>query len=247
MMQEIRLVIVDDHPIVRKGLREVIEHEPDLKVLAEAGDGETGLELIRTLRPRIALLDLDMPKLDGFVVAMQIRKLNLPVQTIFLTVHSEVDLLDRAMEVGGKGFIAKESALLDIVNGIRSVAEGRPFVSPSMTAALMERRAKTTDPKKHTSGLASLSPAEKRILTMIAAGKPTKEIAAELYIHSRTVETHRASICSKPHLSGTNSLLRYALQHKAELRVDSTSFPANFAGFRARPARHSAWYQVQRP
>ena len=217
MTEEIRLVIVDDHPIVRKGLCEVIEDEPDLKVLAEAGDGEAGLELIRKLLPQIAILDLDMPKLDGFAVARQIRQLNLSVETIFLTIHSEVDLLDRAMDVGAKGFIVKESALLDIVNGIRSVAGGRPFVSPSMTAALLERRATTTRLNKNTPGLASLSPTERRILTMIAAGKSTKEIAAELYIHSRTVETHRASICSKLNLSGTNSLLRYALEHKSEL------------------------------
>ena len=219
MTQEIRLVILDDHPIVRRGLREVIEHEPDLKVLAEAGDGEIGLELIRKLLPQIAVLDLDMPKLDGFAVARRIRQLNLSVETIFLTVHNELDLLDRAMEVGGKGFIVKESAVLDIVNGIRSVAEGRPFVSPSMTAALLGRRGNSMGLKKNTPGLASLSPAERRILIMIAAGKSTKEIAAELYIHSRTVETHRGSICSKLHLSGTNSLLRYALEHKSELAL----------------------------
>jgi DNA-binding NarL/FixJ family response regulator len=219
MMQEIWLVIVDDHPIVRRGLREVIEHELDLKVLAEAGDGEIGLELIRKLLPQIAVLDLDMPKLDGFAVARRIRQLNLPVETIFLTVHNELDLLDRAMDVGGKAFIAKESALLDIVNGIRSVAEGRLFVSPSMTGALLDRRATAMGVKKNMPGLASLTPAERRILSMIAAGKSTKEIAAELYIHSRTVETHRASICSKLQLSGTNSLLRYALEHKSELAL----------------------------
>jgi DNA-binding NarL/FixJ family response regulator len=219
MMREIWLVIVDDHPIVRRGLREVIEHELDLKVLAEAGDGEIGLELIRKLLPQIAVLDLDMPKLDGFAVARRIRQLNLPVETIFLTVHNELDLLDRAMDVGGKAFIAKESALLDIVNGIRSVAEGRLFVSPSMTGALLDRRATAMGVKKNMPGLASLTPAERRILSMIAAGKSTKEIAAELYIHSRTVETHRASICSKLQLSGTNSLLRYALEHKSELAL----------------------------
>jgi DNA-binding NarL/FixJ family response regulator len=219
MMQEIWLVIVDDHPIVRRGLREVIEHELDLKVLAEAGDGEIGLELIRKLLPQIAVLDLDMPKLDGFAVARRIRQLNLPVETIFLTVHNELDLLDRAMDVGGKAFIAKESALLDIVNGIRSVAEGRLFVSPSMTGALLDRRATAMGVKKNMPGLASLTPAERRILSMIAAGKSTKGIAAELYIHSRTVETHRASICSKLQLSGTNSLLRYALEHKSELAL----------------------------
>lgn len=217
MAEEICLVIADDHPIVRKGLREFIEDEPDLKVQGEAGDGEAALSLIRKLRPHIAVLDLDMPKLDGFAVAAEIRKLNLSVEIIFLTMHSEVDLLHRALDLGGKGYVVKESALVDIVNAIRAVAAGRPFVSPSMTAALLERRAKTMGLKKHTPGLASLSPAERRILTMIAASKATKEIAAELYIHPRTVETHRASICSKLHLSGTNSLLRYALEHKSEL------------------------------
>jgi DNA-binding NarL/FixJ family response regulator len=217
MTQEIRLVVVDDHPIVRKGLRDMIDAEPDLNVVAEAGDGEAGLELIRALQPHIAVLDLDMPKLDGFAVATEISKLNLPVETIFLTIHSEVDLLDRAMGVGGKGFIVKESALLEIVNGIRSVAAGQPFVSPSMTAALLDRRVKLRDAEKCKPGLLHLSRTEKRILGMIAAGKPTKTIAAELYIHPRTVETHCANICAKLSLSGANSLLKYALEHKSDL------------------------------
>jgi CheY-like chemotaxis protein len=103
-------------------------------VVAEAGDGETGLALIRKLQPQVAVLDLDMPKLDGFAVAREIHKSNLPVQIIFLTIHSEVDLLHKAMDLGGSGYIVKESALLDIVNGVRSVAAGCPFVSLCMTA-----------------------------------------------------------------------------------------------------------------
>src|SRR5215469_14624698 len=142
MTQEIRLVIADDHPIVRKGLREIIEQEPDFKVVGEAGDGEAALVLTRKLQPDIAILDLDMPKLDGFGVAAGVRDLSLPVEIIFLTIHSEADLLQRAMDLGAKGYIVKESALVDIVNGIRSIAAGRPFVSPSMTAALLNRRAK---------------------------------------------------------------------------------------------------------
>ncbi len=217
MQEEIRLIVADDHPIVRKGLRQVIEEEPDLKVLGEAGDGEAGLALIRKLQPDIAVLDLDMPKLDGFAVAREIRKLNLTVEIIFLTMHSEVDLLHRAMDLGGKGYIVKESALLDIVNGIRSVAVGRPFVSPSMTAALLDRRALAQALARTKPGFSEMTPSERRILGMIAAGKPTKVIAAELHIHPRTVETHRASICSKLNLSGANSLLRFALEHKLEL------------------------------
>jgi len=217
MSDEIRIVIADDHPIVRKGLRQVIEEEPDLRVVAEAGDGETGLALIQKLQPQVAVLDLDMPKLDGFAVAGEIRKSNVPVEIIFLTIHSEVDLLHRAMDLGGSGYIVKESALVDIVNGVRSVAAGRPFVSPSMTSALLERRTRAQALKGTTPGLGDLTPSERRILSMIAACKPTSVIAAELYIHQRTVETHRASICHKLQLNGANSLLRFALEHKSEL------------------------------
>jgi DNA-binding NarL/FixJ family response regulator len=217
MPGEIRLVIADDHPVVRKGLRQVIQEEPDLRVLAEAGDGESCLALIQKLHPHIAVLDLDMPKLDGFAVAREIRGLPLAVEIIFLTIHNEVDLLHRAMDLGGKGYIVKESALVDIVNGIRSVAVGRPFVSPSMTAALLERRTQAQAWERAMPALGELTPAERRILGMIASGLPTKAIAAELHVDPRTVETHRASICYKLRLSGANSLLRFALEHKPEL------------------------------
>jgi DNA-binding NarL/FixJ family response regulator len=217
MSDEIRIVIADDHPIVRKGLRQVIEEEPDLKVVAEAGDGQAGLELIRKLQPQIALLDLDMPKLDGFAVAREIQKSNLRVEIIFLTIHSEVDLLHRAMDLGGSGYILKESALIDIVNGLRSVAMGRSFVSPSMTSALLTLRKRSQVLQRATPGLGELTPSERVILNMVAAGKQTNAIAAELHIHPRTVDTHRANISQKLHLNGANSLLRFALEHKSEL------------------------------
>ena len=217
MSDEIRIVIADDHPVVRKGLRQVIEEEPGLKVVAEAGDGETGLGLIQTLQPHIAVLDLEMPKLGGFAVAQAIRKSKLRVEIIFLTIHSEVDLLHKAMDLGGNGYILKESALIDIVNGIRSVAMGRPFVSPSMTPALLSRLARSQALERATPGLGELTPSERVILSMVAAGKPTNVIAAELHIHPRTVDTHRANISQKLHLNGANSLLRFALEHKSEL------------------------------
>ena len=217
MSNPIRIVIADDHPIVRTGLRRVIEGEPDFEVVAEAGDGETGLELIRKLQPHVAILDLDMPKLNGFEVASEIRRSNLSVEVIFLTIHREVDLLHKAMDIGGSGYIVKETALVDIVDGIRSVAAGRPYVSPSMTPALLQRRARAQALVETTQGLNDLTPSERRILSMIAMGKATSAIAAELFIHERTVESHRASISHKLQLKGANSLLRFALEHKSEL------------------------------
>jgi len=115
------------------------------------------------------------------------------------------------MSLGAAGYIVKESALIDIINAIRSVTAGRPFVSPSMTAALLERRTR----QEATPGLNELTPSERRILGLIAAGKQTSIIASELHIHPRTVETHRTSICHKLRLNGTNSLLRFALENKA--------------------------------
>jgi len=217
MSNPIRIVIADDHPIVRKGLRQVIEEEPDFQVVAEAGDGETGLELIRKLQPHVAILDLDMPRLNGFEVAGEIRRSNLPVEVIFLTIHREVDLLHKAMDIGGSGYIVKQSALVDIVDGIRSVAARRPYVSPSMTPALLQRRARAQALEETTPSLNDLTPSERRILSMIAMGKATSAIAAELFIHERTVESHRESISYKLQLKGANSLLRFALEHKSEL------------------------------
>lgn len=216
MNDEISIVIADDHPIVRKGLREVIEDEPDLKVVAEAGDGQTGLAEIERLRPVIAVVDLHMPRMDGFALAAEVRRRKLSVEIVFLTMHDEVDILHRAMDLG-KGYILKESALVEIVNGIRTIVAGRPFVSPSMTASLLARRSQTEDFQRGMPALSDLTPSERRILNMIAAGKPTKVIATELHIHPRTVETHRASICHKLQLNGANSLLRFALENKSKL------------------------------
>ncbi len=217
MQKTIRIAIADDHPIVRKGLRQIIEEQPDLTVVAEAGDGAAGLALIRELRPDVAILDLHMPKLDGFAVAQEIRKSDLPVSIIFLTIHAEVDFLHRAFEIGGKGYVLKDSALVDIVNAVNSVAAGIPFVSPSLTPTLLSHRSDVKTLEGSQPGLHELTAAERRILAMIASGKPTKVIADELHVHPRTVETHRGSICHKLGLSGANSLLRFALEHKSEL------------------------------
>ena len=216
MGDEISIVIADDHPVVRKGLRNEIEAEPDLKVVGEAGDGAAALALLETLRPRIAVLDLHMPKMDGFRVAELAIKRELGAGIIFLTMHDEVDLLQEAMKLG-KGYILKESALAEVVNGIRRVAAGRTYVSPSMADALFERRSAVQTLHRSLPGLDDLTAAERRILKMIGAGKATKEIAAELHVHPRTVESHRAGIGKKLQLNGANSLLRFALEHKAEL------------------------------
>jgi len=214
---EIRILIADDHPVVRKGLRQVIEGDPALKVVAEANDGEAALVQIGKLQPQIAVLDIDMPKLDGFGVAREILKRKVPVEIVFLTIHGEEDLFHAAMDLGAKGYILKESAVLEIVNGLRTVALGQYYVSSPLTAHLMHRRSRAQAFAQAKPSLNDLTPSERRILRMIADDKSSKEIAAELCIHYRTIENHRASICQKLGLHGSNSLLRFALQHRSEL------------------------------
>ncbi len=124
-----------------------------------AGDGEAGVKLIQATKPHMALLDLDIPQLDGFEVIRRVQQLQTAVDIIFLTIHSEVDLLHRALELGAKGYILKESALLEIVSGVRSIAAGKPYVSPSLTPALLKRRTVVEDFERGNPKLSHLTPA----------------------------------------------------------------------------------------
>ena len=215
MADQIRILLADDHPVVRKGLRMAIEEDEGLSVVGEAADGEAALALIVELLPQIAVLDIDMPKLDGFAVAREIAARHLPVATIFLTLHTGEDPFRAAMELRAKGYILKDSAMLEIVTGIRAVAAGQPYLSSALTARLLQPPSPARAPND---ALASrLTPTERRIVQLIAADKSSKEIAEVLSIHYRTIENHRTTICRKLGLEGANALLRFALQNKNRL------------------------------
>src|SRR3984957_2506423 len=213
MDSEIRILIADDHPLMRKGLRLSVEEDPGLKVVGEASDGEMALSLLKKHHPDVALLDIEMPKLDGLGVAREMVKSGLKTKVIFLTLHSSQDLFRSAMELGCKGYILKDSAVQEVVAGIRAVASGRPYISAAITTDLLESRNRPQSSHALTS---NLTPAELRIMRLIAQGKTSKEIGAELSIHYRTVENHRTSMCRKLELEGegANALLRFALQNR---------------------------------
>jgi len=217
MAHDIRIMIADDHPIVRRGLVQLIQDDPMMKIIAEADDGEAALARIEETIPQIAVLDVDMPKLDGFGVAREIQKRRLPVDVVFLTIHCEEDIFHAAMDMGAKGYILKESAAIEIVKGLRAVAAGQYYVTPSLTAYLLHRRSRAQKFKQTQQNLNALTPTERRILQMVADHKSSKEIAAELFVHYRTVENHRTNICQKLGLRGHNALLKYAIQHKSEI------------------------------
>ncbi|HKF44338.1 MAG TPA: response regulator transcription factor [Thermoanaerobaculia bacterium] len=216
MKNPIEIVIADDHPIFRRGLRHVIEAEPDLRVLAEAGDGKAALEEIRRHSPDVAVLDVQMPGLSGFGVAQELRKERLP-GLVFLTMHNDPGMLDRAFEVGAMAYVLKDAALSEIVQAVRAAAAGRTFVSPSLSDLLVDRAFPGRAAPKRSSRFEALTDRERQILKLIAESKTSKEIGATLGVHYRTIENSRTAISQKLGLQGSHALVKFAFDHKTEL------------------------------
>ena len=208
--------MADDHPIVRQGLRRMIEADKNLLIVAEAGNGQTALELIENHQPNVAVLDIDMPEMDGFEVVRQLRRKKINIEIVFLTMHHEEELFQAAMDLGVKGYVLKDSAISDIVTAIKSVAKGRPFLSLALTALLLNRRRRTVELEQEKPGLHLLTLTEKRILKFIAENKTSKEIGEELFVSYRTIESHRANISRKLDLHGSLALVKFAAIHKSE-------------------------------
>ncbi len=218
MDSQIKIVLADDHPIVRNGLKMSIQTVKEWDVIAEASDGEAALALVRKYRPHILVLDIDMPKMDGLAVAREMRKQALATKIIFLTLHCDQDLFRSAVDLGSMGYILKDCAALEIKACIQAVSEGRPFYSSALTMpAIKKLEAAIVTPGE--SLMRHLSPMERKILQLIANGKTSKDIGAELSIHHRTVENHRTAMCRKLSLDGEgpSALLRFALQHRSAL------------------------------
>ena len=212
----ITVFVADDHPLMRKGLVLALAEEPSLQVIGEAADGATALHHIVDLKPAVAILDLDMPELDGFEITRRLAKLQLPTAVIILTLHSSVDLLFGALDLGVRGYILKSSAIADVVEGVHRVALGGSFLSEGMQMLLARR------PQARSQGLdqlAALNPTEQRIVREIAAGFSSREIADALSLSSRTVENYRAKICAKLGLSGAHALTRFAISQRASFQT----------------------------
>jgi DNA-binding NarL/FixJ family response regulator len=217
MTTELRILIADDHPVFRRGLRMIIEADASLKVVAEAEDGITALARIKEEEPDVAVLDVDMPQGGGFEVVRDLQKLNLHTEVIFLTMYKDEGLFNRAMDIGVKGYVLKDSAIGDIVASLKAVAAGQNYISQPLATFLVNRSRRLATFVQQTPSINDLTPTERRILRFIAAHKTSREIAAELFISVRTVEHHRANICVKLDLHGSNALIKFAVAHKSEL------------------------------
>lgn len=223
MASEITVLIADDHPIFRRGLRQVIDGEPDMRVVAEADQGEAALEGLRAHRPDVAVLDIRMPRASGLDVAQRVREEGLPTRILFLTMHDQAAMFERAMALGAAGYVLKDAALSEIVHAIRTAGTGRTFVSPALSDYLVARAFPTrqsgvpVNPEEAATGIASLTPRERHLLRLIADAQTSKEIATVFGVHYRTIENQRSAISQKLGLQGSHALVKFAFDHRDEL------------------------------
>jgi DNA-binding NarL/FixJ family response regulator len=217
MNQGLKVVIADDHPLFRKGLRQSIEDDPSMTIVGEAGDGETALRMIEERGADVAVLDIDMPRMSGLRIAELVQQRNLFVALVILTMYKQEDMFNEAMDAGVRGYVLKETAAIDILEAMKTVAGGRYYISPSLSHNLVLRNQRAKDLLERTPTLRDLTPSERRVLAMIARQKTSKEIADELNISYRTVDTHRTNIATKLNLHGANSVLRFALENRDSL------------------------------
>lgn len=218
MKKNINILIADDHPLMRKGIRAVLEDEPNIDTITEADNGEAAFDRLKKGSYDIALIDIEMPKLGGIGLSHKIAEEKLGTKIIFLTMHKDEDIFHQAMNAGASGYLLKENAAEDIMNCIHAVLKGEYFISPAISGYLVQRAKK---PKGAFSAIPfgdDLTRSERVILKLISEQKSSQQIADELHVSPKTIENHRNNISKKLHLSGTYSLLKFALSNKDLLK-----------------------------
>jgi DNA-binding NarL/FixJ family response regulator len=217
MKSRMKLLIVDDHPVYRRGLREIIGESTRFGIVGEAAAGAIGLRMAAELQPDIIVLDVDMPHLNGLQMAREFRKLQSSAQIVFLTMYSDEDLFNAALDIGVKGYVLKENAGGEVVAAIMTVVAGGTFFSPALATIGTRREDRVKSLLLSKPSLDSLTTAETRVLKLIAEDRTSKEIAELLKISTKTVDNHRHNICRKLNIYGSHSLLKFAFDHKSYL------------------------------
>jgi two-component system response regulator NreC len=211
-MRKIRVLLADDHTLIRAGLRMVVESQPDLTVVGEADNGREAVAMAETLKPDVVVMDIGMPSLNGIEASRQIREKMPDTQVVMLSMHSDEGYVLRALKAGAKAYLLKDSAEADLARAIHAAAEGRSFFSPAVGKVLLEDYMRKLQRTGAEDSYEFLSAREREILQLVAEGKSSKEIASLLGLSAYTVETHRARIMQKLNLRGVPELILYAVR-----------------------------------
>jgi DNA-binding NarL/FixJ family response regulator len=210
----LRVLLADDHGIVRRGLRSLLETEPGLEVVGEAADGLEALRLCTQHQPDILILDVAMPLLNGIEVAARAQKLERPPKIIMLSMHSDESYVLRALAAGASAYLLKDATDEDLLPAMRAIAAGKPYFSPSVTALLVEDYIRQLQARGLTDSYHLLTDREKQVLQLLAEGRSNKEVAALLDVGLSTVETHRGNLMQKLGLHNTAEIVLYAVRKR---------------------------------
>ena len=211
-MKPIRILLADDHTVMRSGLRLLLERQKDFQVVGEAADGREAVELAEKLSPDVVVIDVAMPRLNGLDATQQLTAKNGGIAVVVLSMHSDEGYIARALKAGARGYLLKDSAGADLINAIRAVHQGKAFFSPEISRMLADDFLRQIRERGIEDSYELLTMREREVLHLLAEGKSNKETAAVLNLSLYTVETHRANILEKLHLRGTPELILYAVR-----------------------------------
>ena len=209
----VSIVIADDHPVLREGLRAILDAELDMDVVAEASDGREALHLVEELNPDVLVLDLSMPALPGLEVLRRVAGDSPETKVVVLSMHAHEAYAERAFSDGASGYVVKEAGIEDVKKAIRAAVDGRPYVSPPLSEAAIEDYAATLDPGRLDS-YETLTDRERDVLHLVSDGLSNQEISSRLSISRRTVEAHRAKLMLKLRIKSHSELLRYVIRRE---------------------------------
>jgi DNA-binding NarL/FixJ family response regulator len=211
-MKKIRVLLSDDHKLMRRGLRLVIEQQPEFTVVGEADDGRQAVDLASELKPDAVVMDIAMPNLNGIEACHQITQASPSTSVVMLSMHADESYVLRALKAGARAYLLKDSAESDLVRALHAVAEGKSFFSPAVSKVLLEDYVRKLQRSGAEDSFDLLTPREREILQLIAEGKSNKEVANLLNLSVYTIETHRSNLMEKLHLRSVPELILYAVR-----------------------------------
>jgi DNA-binding NarL/FixJ family response regulator len=206
----IRIVLADDHAVVRDGLRVLLQAQPDIEVVGDAANGREALRLTQQLHPDVVVMDIAMPELNGIEATLQIHDVAPGTQVLILSMHSTTEHIFRALQAGARGYLLKDSAGAEVVDAVRVVHAGRRYLSPKIASTVIDDY---ISERQRASPLDSLSRRERQILQLVAEGKSSAEAAAMLFLSPKTVDTYRSRMMQKLGIADVPSLVKFAIQH----------------------------------
>lgn len=208
----IRILLADDHAILRDSLSQALQEEQDLEIVGQAGDGRAAVEKARELRPDIVVMDINMPHLNGIEATREIRQQAPGVRVIALSMHSAKPCVKEIFRAGASGYVHKNCGFDELMRAVRAVAEGKTYVSPSISQIVVEELGRPEDESDATTAFSLLTPREREILQLLAEGGTVKQIAQQLHVSHKTVEAHRLRIMNKLNVETVAQLTKYAIQ-----------------------------------